>query len=72
MNEAKVVEKVVRLHYGVDPIKSDWYYCVIADWSGNTDSDVIFYDSLYGEWQHRRNEKIICWMEPLYELLEKE
>lgn len=67
-----VIEKTIKLHYNGTPLKSGWYYCAIIDESGRTDSDVIFYDLAYDEWQSRRNEKIICWMEPLDELLDEE
>ena len=67
-----VVEKTVKFHYNGTPTKSGWYYCATTDKLGSTDSDVIFYDLAYDEWQCRRNERIICWIEPLDELLEKE
>ena len=70
MSGTKIIEKTVKLHYGDSPLKSGWYYCIVVFQTGNTDDDLVYYDSAYDEWQHRGNEAgIICWMEPLDELL---
>ena len=70
MSEPRIVEKVIKIHYGDSSTKSGWYYCVVVFDSGATDTDLVYYDSMYDEWQHRGNKRgVICWVEPLDELL---